>query len=126
MISNLRNLNITNLEDLSLDQIFELKIPTLLADYWITLGEQFPEIFENFGFIKYSEVASNQKIILILSQLKAQTHSITLERFIKALENIIPLIGSFLFFTFILQHPTLNFLREVLSILQLFLKTLMQ
>jgi hypothetical protein len=92
MINNLRNLGIQYIRDIPTEKFFELKIPILLADYWISLGEQLSEFLSDFVFIKHSVVSANEKIVEIWSQLQNSTKPVSVSQFIQALERIIPLI----------------------------------
>ncbi len=88
MIEKLRNMNIQYLHNIHFDVIFDLQIPNLLADYYISLSEHFSKELVDKSF-KYHSVPSSEKVVSILRQLKDSTKAIPVSRFIQSVEKII-------------------------------------
>ena len=102
MIGNLKKTGFQNMNEIPPDVFLEFKVPIILADYWIILGEQVHDIIGNdFGFIRHSALPSTQKVVAILSDLRKSNHPVSVTQFIQILEKIIPLIQHSGFFSLI-------------------------
>lgn len=86
-------MNVQNVCDIKSNTFFELNIPHLLSDYWLSLADQFSELLHNKEF-KYLPTSANQKVVAIWSQLQESTELVPLSQFIEVVERIIPSSSS--------------------------------
>lgn len=78
-----------HLREMTISISNDLQIPIRLADYWFSLGEQFPEIKDAFSFIQKSIRPAGEKVDMIVQELKILSNPITLERFTQTIRRII-------------------------------------